>query len=93
MAPRPEQGWQGLADEYYAKNAWRPPLKIILPNGFPFCVDSRVTGKTSGWDVTGEPPNITLSPSVNYGPGDPNGWHGFIKDGVMTDDLDGRKYD
>lgn len=40
-----------------------------------------------GWDVTGEPPNITVSPSIMD-----EHYHGWIKDGVLTDDTDGRTY-
>lgn len=37
------------------------------------------------WDVTGEPPNITVSPSINAGDGPGDGkWHGHIVNGVMT---------
>ena len=37
------------------------------------------------WQVTGEPPKLTVHPSINAGdaPG-PGNWHGWIKDGVMT---------
>lgn len=37
------------------------------------------------WQVDGEPPKITVSPSINAGDGPgPGNWHGWIKDGVMT---------
>jgi hypothetical protein len=32
------------------------------------------------WDVTGEPPNLTVKPSIDASPG----WHGHITDGVLT---------
>lgn len=42
-------------------------------------------GSGEMWDVTGVPPNITVSPSINAGDGPGVGnWHGFIKDGEMT---------
>lgn len=92
--PPPEGFSRPVSEEYYRD--WygkRPPLRVILPNGFIFNIDSPVTGKTTGWQVTGDPPNITLSPSVNYASGDPNGWHGYIQNGEITDDLEGRTYD
>lgn len=37
------------------------------------------------WNVTGEPPKLTVHPSINAGDGPgPGNWHGWIKDGVMT---------
>ncbi len=35
------------------------------------------------WTVTGEPPNITVSPSI-YFPHEPGGWHGWLRDGVLV---------
>jgi Family of unknown function (DUF6527) len=35
------------------------------------------------WDVTGTPPQITVSPSIfDHSAG--REWHGFIRDGEMT---------
>ena len=40
---------------------------------------------SDSWDVTGEPPNITVNPSINAGDGPgPHNWHGCIKDGEMN---------
>lgn len=38
------------------------------------------------WTRTGEPPNITVTPSINH----VGQYHGFLKNGVLTDDVDGR---
>jgi hypothetical protein len=35
------------------------------------------------WDVSGEAPNITVSPSINCV--ELGGWHGFIQNGAITD--------
>lgn len=35
------------------------------------------------WTVTGEPPNITVHPSINVGP---EIWHGWITDGALSPD-------
>ena len=83
-----------LSDEY--KEQWmesRAPLWVNLPGGefgIPFCVDSKASDQDAkGWTVTGEPPNITVDPSINI----EGYWHGWIKNGVITADVDGRKFD
>jgi hypothetical protein len=45
-------------------------------------------GETHGWTVTGEPPRITVQPSINA-VGD---YHGWLIDGVLRDDVEGRRY-
>lgn len=44
-------------------------------------------GHYDGWTVTGEPPLITVAPSVNYDNDDPptKHYHGFIQNGVIGD--------
>ena len=44
-------------------------------------------GYYDGWTVAGEPPMITVSPSVNYDNDDPptRHYHGFIQNGVIGD--------
>lgn len=69
----------------------RPPIMVELPEGGYFCPDFKAHDKDRGWTVTGEAPNITVMPSVNR-ICSPRGYHGWIKDGVLTDDLEGRKY-
>lgn len=71
----------------------RPPIMVILPSGFPFCVDSPYSGSMDaspaerhGWTVTGEAPKITLSPSIN----EEGYYHGWLINGVLSDDLEGR---
>jgi hypothetical protein len=67
----------------------RPPLVVVLPGGHAHCVDIGGTGNRDGWIVTGEPPRITVSPSINV-----HGiYHGWIKEGVITDDCEGRKFE
>lgn len=81
-----------LAPEYIRDWATRrDPIEVIIPGPICWCVDVRATDKATGkrldygWTVTGQPPRITLTPSVDTsGPLRPNGWHGWIKDGVIT---------
>jgi hypothetical protein len=73
-----ERDWEGK----------RPPLVVRLPGNVDFCVDQGMLKTRDGWQVTGSVPRITLSPSINV-----NGvYHGWIRDGVITDDCEGRKF-
>lgn len=66
--------------------ALRPPAVVCLPGNVRFCVDADYG--VGGWDVRGEPPRLTVSPSI-----DAQGiYHGFLRGGILTDDVDGRKY-
>jgi hypothetical protein len=76
----------------------RPPIIIILPTGTPWLIDSRFSGgsedkarKPNGWVITGTEPNLTATPSINHLGA--NGYHGWLKNGELSDDLEGRKYD
>jgi hypothetical protein len=57
---------------------------VVLPNGRVW----RTTDPASDpphplWDVSGEPPAITVHPSINdTSPGD--GWHGWIRNGELV---------
>lgn len=78
-----------LSTTYVEKRmADRPPLMIRLPGGIDFCLDCRADcpGGEVGWQITGTLPNITVSPSLNV----LGVWHGFLRDGVLSDDLNGR---
>lgn len=61
---------------------------IILPGGAEWCPDMVSSEIGQGWTVTGELPNITVSPSVHQ----IGRYHGFIQNGVVTDDLEGRVF-
>lgn len=94
--------WSGsmfLSDHYKAHvQRERRPICVIVPvssnpgYGTGFCIDSAPTmDRRAGWEVTvdlrslvvGQKPHITVAPSI-----DCKGiWHGFLQDGVMTDDL------
>jgi hypothetical protein len=87
-----------LSPEYYRDWAGkRPPIDIMLPSNEPwgtaqFCIDMRTTNDSNlgdhGWTVTGEAPNITLSPSINM----KGVYHGWIQNGVVSEDCEGRKF-
>jgi Family of unknown function (DUF6527) len=69
---------------------WRDPLwdeserenwSIVLPNGRVFHTTETAGGQR--WDVSGESPNLTITPSIDdHNPGGAP-WHGTITNGVM----------
>lgn len=67
----------------------RPPLMVAIPGRgtdgwtFPFCVDMRASDSPNGWSLTGEPPNISVTPSIDA----VGAYHGHITNGVLTDDI------
>jgi hypothetical protein len=83
-----------LSDAYIAKwkeGKYRLPLIVRLPDGTDFCVDGPCYNKGKrygGWAVSGNPPNITLAPSINI----VGYYHGWIQNGVISDDCEGRKF-
>ena len=67
----PDGGWAG-------GESWR----VILPNGT--CWGTNFTASDGGkWATTGEPPEITVTPSIwdHAGPE----WHGWIRGGQFID--------
>jgi hypothetical protein len=62
----------------------RPPICVVCPNGEQWEID-RWSSNGTGWTVTGELPHITCSPSIVV-----VGYHGFLRDGEFSADLDGR---
>lgn len=85
-----------LSAEYERERRFRrPPLLVFLPGVGWWCVDSAYSANgqpvpsRESWAVTGEPPRITLSPSVDL----PGLYHGWIRDGVISDDVEGRRFD
>jgi hypothetical protein len=80
------KGALGYLSSHYWRD-WsdkRPPLSIVCPNGEVWEID-RKSSNGDGWIVSGEFPNITCSPSIVV-----EGYHGFLRDGEFTSDLEGR---
>lgn len=66
----------------------RPPMVVVLPGYGEWCIDSPMSGTKLGWLVTGQPPAVTITPSINC----EGIYHGFILDGVVGDDVEGRRF-
>ena len=64
---------------------------VVLPNGHLWNVYGS-SGNGTGWQVSGDPPNIDVSPSILvHGITGPSGetilaqWHGWIRHGVIVE--------
>lgn len=53
-----------------------------------FCLEQRASSVPEGWTWSGEPPNITISPSINC----EGRYHGYVQNGIVTHCLDGRLF-
>jgi hypothetical protein len=81
-----------LSDYYKENNINRRPLFLVLPDNTLFCVDGQFWNMGEhhgGWEVKGDAPNITVSPSINI----VGSYHGWLIDGVLSADCEGRLYD
>lgn len=80
-----------LSSFYKSYTQDRPPILVMLPSRVLWCVDSMCVNSGNwygGWSVTGKAPNISVSPSINVG----GHYHGFLTNGVIGNDVEGRKY-
>lgn len=78
--------------EWYldADDPWAGPdgrsLVARLPDGTDWAMDA--PSKSGGkWERSGEPPRIAVRPSIAS-----PGYHGWLTDGILSDDLEGRTY-
>lgn len=77
---------------WYPKQWAGPDGKILCvqtPGGM-WCID-QPSQNGSGWTRTGTPPTVTARPSIVARSGS-GGYHGWLTDGVLSDDLEGRTY-
>lgn len=89
----PMQSGDETYGEYYAhmlSNAFKASgrdyvIHLVLPEKLIWTIDLK-SNNGDGWVVTGDLPNITCHPSVDTG-----SYHGWIRDGAITDDLEGRR--
>jgi hypothetical protein len=81
LVHHPGAMWRQPDYDRDGREAW----VIVLPNRSGIWWTTYVAEQGGLWQVTGEPPKITVNPSINAGDGPgPGNWHGWIKDGVMT---------
>jgi hypothetical protein len=67
-------------------------LVMRLPGNGEWTIDGP-SSSGGGWTRTGEPPNLTARPSIlSHGSGARQGYHGWLTDGILSDDLEGRTY-
>ena len=59
---------------------------IRMPHGDDFSPTLNYGGHR--WSMVGTPPAISISPSINC----VGSYHGHVKDGILTDDSEGRKF-
>jgi len=75
-----------------------PNWMLCLPNGGHWSIYGRMADGSPGWNVTGELPSITARPSIFahahgvHGGTHYEEYHGWLTDGVLSDDLEGRTY-
>lgn len=73
--------WIHGRDEHDVQPRPMPHLGVMTPAGL-FCTDCPASDPPHGyWTKTGEPPKVTLTPSINVNHDE---WHGFLTDGVLT---------
>jgi hypothetical protein len=82
-----------LSDHY--KKDWkgvRLPVFIFTPGGW-WSPDQKAYDENGwrgpGWRVVGLFPLISANPSINF----PGHYHGWVRDGGLTDDVEGRRWD
>lgn len=72
-------------------DSWTGPdglcLSVCLPDGTHWMIDGPSSSDGPGWERSGTPPLITARPSILT-----RQYHGWLTDGVLSDDLDGRTY-
>lgn len=78
--------WLKEVKTYHERSPDGMVLMLYLPDGFTWTIDGGALNGP-GWERTGTPPAITARPSI-LSPG----YHGWLDNGVLSDDLDGRRY-
>lgn len=83
-----------LSDQYV--ESWmgkREPIVVTLPDKTRFCIDQRSTkareaGTHEGWSVTGVPPALSCTPSIQITIGLPGSeiesYHGLLTNGILS---------
>lgn len=75
-------------DDGSAYHAARPSIIVLLPGRVLWHMNDKGS-EGCLWQIDGEIPNVTASPSINY----VGIYHGWVQNGVVSDDVEGRKFD
>ena len=67
---------------WYGERKGRRLWVVMLPCLAEFWQDQRTTDGRHPWTCTGEPPNVTVTPSIHY----IGLYHGFLINGIFSDD-------
>lgn len=70
---------------------WKVPNGVVVsmpPGSYTFFNPYQKSSGGGGWTVQGEWPNVTVTPSINC----VGVYHGYIQNGQITEDCDGRKF-
>ncbi len=85
MITEEHRGWPFLSEFYWRDwSRIRSPMVIVCPNGEQWEID-RKSRNGKGWEVSGEWPNLTITPSIIVA-----GYHGYLSNGKFGPDLEGR---
>jgi hypothetical protein len=83
--------WRATWMEDIQNNPYAAPdgkvWALMMPSGMEWLVYGPASGGGK-WVVQGELPRITVSPSIHQ----VGSYHGFVRDGVITDDCEGKKF-
>lgn len=61
-----------------------PHLGVMTPAGL-VCLDCPASEPPHGyWERTGEPPAVTVTPSLDVAKGEPYAWHGWLTNGELV---------
>lgn len=88
MAVRAKLGNTPFSDDHEKNRPGSDAVWIRLPNHEWFCPDKKYADNQQ-WTLTGDWPNVTVTPSINC----IGSYHGWITNGQVTEDCEGRKYD
>jgi hypothetical protein len=89
VVDQPVYGWPWREEKWWGA-MWRVPERdddgreawaIVLPGAAGIWTTTDRAEGQAMWDVTGIPPNLTVSPSINA----IGHWHGWIRDGELVD--------
>jgi hypothetical protein len=82
-APKEGAGYAGVEPGDMWPDEALGEWTVMLPNRTVWSTWYHAAGSGKRWDVSGEAPNLTVSPSIwDQTPGDE--WHGWIRNGELV---------